>query len=47
MNTVDEMAEFVLLWDKLQSTELTETQDIIVWRWTANGMYSSKSAYRV
>jgi hypothetical protein len=47
MNTVDKMAEFMLLWDKLQSAELTETQDTIVWRWTANGMYSSKSAYRV
>lgn len=47
MNTADQIAEFVILWDKLQHIQLTNTSDTIAWRWTANGLYSSKSAYQI
>ena len=39
------MAEFVLLWEKVQEVHFTDNPDQIVWKWTANGMYSSKSVY--
>lgn len=47
MSTLDEMAEFVLLWDLVQQVSLNEQEDQISWRWTANAAYSSKSAYLV
>jgi hypothetical protein len=47
MNTADQIVEFVILWDKLQHIQLTDTSDTIAWRWTANGLYSSKSAYQI
>ena len=45
MNTVEEMAEFVTHWDLVQQVVLTDRSDEISWRWTADGAYSSKSAY--
>jgi hypothetical protein len=42
---VEEMASFVQLWDFVQSVQLTDQPDSIVWRWTADGTYSAKSAY--
>jgi mannosylglycoprotein endo-beta-mannosidase len=47
MSTADEIAEFILLWDKLQHIQLTDETDSITWRWTAHGNYTSKSAYSV
>jgi hypothetical protein len=44
MTCADEMAEFVLLWGKLQNMQLTEGHGR---RWTTNGEYTSKSAYEV
>ena len=41
------MAEFVLLWEKVQEVHFTDNPDQIVWKWTTNGMYSSKSVYDV
>jgi hypothetical protein len=46
MTTATEMAEFVSLWALVNEVELTETEDAVRWKWTANGHYSSKSAYR-
>ena len=46
MTTVQEMAEFVILWDLIQQVQLTDRTDEIRWRWTADGIYTSKSAYR-
>ncbi|CAM0909118.1 unnamed protein product [Alopecurus aequalis] len=38
--------EYLHLADMLHATVLTpDTQDSIVWRWTANGKYSARSAY--
>jgi len=45
MTTVQEMAEFVILWDLVQQVQLTDGTDEIRWRWTADGIYTSKSAY--
>jgi hypothetical protein len=47
MNTAEQMAEFVILWDMVQQIRLSDATDSILWRWTGNGLYSSKSAYRV
>lgn len=45
MQSADQMAEFVLLWELLQQVQLSSQQDIIRWRWTATGEYTAKSAY--
>jgi hypothetical protein len=46
MTTVDEMAEFAMLWEMVQEIQFTDRRDELRWRWTSNGEYSSKSAYR-
>jgi hypothetical protein len=43
----EEMAEFVNLWGLLQDVQLSDHPDSIRWKWTSNGLYSSKSAYTV
>ena len=45
MDSVELMAQFVVLWDVVQQIQLTDRPDEIVWRWSANGTYTSKSAY--
>jgi hypothetical protein len=45
MYSVEQMAEFVVLWDPEQQIQLVDRPDEIIWRWTANGCYTSKSAY--
>ena len=45
MQSVSEMADFVSLWDVVQDIQLTDQPDQITWKWTANGEYTSKSAY--
>jgi len=45
MDSVELMSQFVVLWDAVQQVQLTDRPDEIVWRWTANGAYTSKSAY--
>ena len=46
MTTVQEMAEFVILWDLVQQVQLTDKTDEIRWRWTADGIYTSMPAGR-
>ena len=41
------MAEFVLLREKVQEVHFTDNPDQIVWKWTANSLYSSKTVYDV
>ena len=43
--TVEQMADFVKLWDSIQAVQLTTEPDRIAWRWTADGVYTAKSAY--
>jgi hypothetical protein len=46
MTTVIEMAELVHLWGLVENIVLNEQEDTIRLRWTTNGCYSAKSAYR-
>ena len=39
MQTVEEMASFVRLWDLVQQVQLNNEPDSISWRWTADGSY--------
>ena len=47
MSTAEEMAEFVLLWERVQEVTFSDQADTITWKWSANGLYSSKSAYGI
>lgn len=33
MSTVEEMSEFIVLWDLVQNTSLSDSPDNITWRW--------------
>ena len=39
------MAEFVKLWDLVIAQQLNDQDDQILWRRTADGTYTTKSAY--
>ena len=42
------MREFVLLWQAISNVQgLNELDDTISWRWSADGEYSSSSAYKI
>jgi hypothetical protein len=46
--TQDEVSELVTLWETINDTRLiTGVEDGIKWRWTENGEYTTKSAYRI
>jgi len=47
MSSVEEMADFVALWDLVQDVQLTTEEDKITWKWTPDGSYTAKSAYEV
>jgi hypothetical protein len=48
VNTTEHMEEFVSLWIRIQAVHLPPcVRDSIIWRWTANGSYSTRSAYRI
>jgi hypothetical protein len=47
MNIAEEMAELIMLWEKLQSVHLVQDPDSIRWKWTTSGTYTAKSAYVV
>jgi len=47
MSTVEEMAEFVRLWDLVQDVHFSDAEDQIAWKFTADGHYTAKSAYEV
>jgi hypothetical protein len=47
MTTAEEMAELVNLWGLVQTVQLQQHEDTIMWRWTSNGMYTAKSAYQI
>jgi len=44
MSTAEEMAEYIMLWEVVQEVQFSQEPDQISWKWTANGLYSSKSA---
>lgn len=48
IQTAVEIHKYVLLWALVQQIELEDKrEDSIVWRWTEDGEYTSKSAYRI
>ena len=47
INTTEALHQFITLWEKLCLIQLTQQPDQIKWRFTADGNYSSGSAYAV
>jgi len=49
MESVEEMASFIRLWDLVQSVQLTNEPDAIKWKWTAHGDWRvlAKRAYNI
>ena len=48
ITTTVQVEEFVSLWIRLQNIQLTlGVRDSIVWKWTADASYSTRSAYRI
>jgi hypothetical protein len=44
--TVPAMREYLNVWDLVSQVQLGDSEDRLVWRWSPDGVYSSKSAYR-
>ncbi|KAF8779733.1 hypothetical protein HU200_002318 [Digitaria exilis] len=47
LSTTEEVNQYIELWSLLQEVQLGEQPDDISWRFSANGTYSSSSAYRI
>jgi hypothetical protein len=47
MESVQQMAEFIHLWDLVQQVQLSKQGNKIEWKWTANGECSAKLAYLI
>jgi hypothetical protein len=48
LQSSQEIHKFVKLWELLTGVHLVDnTEDTISWRWTTNGDYTTKSAYRI
>jgi hypothetical protein len=47
ISSTEEVQQFVMLWNLLRQVQLTEQPDNVIWRFTENGHYSSRSAYAV
>jgi hypothetical protein len=47
MTQAEEMAELITLWALVDEVQLQDREDVLRWRWTADGIYTSKSAYEV
>jgi hypothetical protein len=48
ITTATHIEEFVSLWLRIQNVQLFPgVRDSIIWKWTADGYYSTRSAYRI
>ena len=48
VDTVKELQEYVTLWEAVEHIQLEEnTEDSIIWWWTEDGEYTTKSAYAI
>jgi hypothetical protein len=47
IETSEQIAEYISLWNMVAQVHRTETPDKITWQFTGNGIYSGRSAYRV
>lgn len=46
--TAAEIQEYVLLWEAVQQIHIDTTrEDTVIWHWTTDGEYTSKSAYHI
>lgn len=41
------ISDFVYLWHAVRAVQLTDQPDKTLWRWTADGVYTAKSAYEM
>jgi hypothetical protein len=41
------IAEYLELWDELETIQLSDQPDKLIWRWTQDGCYSAQSAYKM
>lgn len=44
--SIPAIQEYLRIWDMLQLVQLNDSEDRLVWRWTADMIYTSWSAYR-
>uniref|UniRef100_A0A452Y136 Reverse transcriptase zinc-binding domain-containing protein n=1 Tax=Aegilops tauschii subsp. strangulata TaxID=200361 RepID=A0A452Y136_AEGTS len=42
---IHEIGQYLQLWHRIAGTTLSAEPDRLIWRWSANGVYSAKSAY--
>jgi hypothetical protein len=42
---IPEIGEYLLLWRRLESVQLTDQADAMTWKWNDSGVYSAKSCY--
>jgi hypothetical protein len=42
---IQEIGEYLQLWQRVEGTLLSQDPDHLRWKWTASGIYSAKSAY--
>jgi hypothetical protein len=48
ISTAEELHEFINLWMKIRTVNLSQSgKDEIIWKWTPNGEYTARSAYRI
>jgi len=45
--SVQELTDFLHLWAIVDSIQLSDQPNKTIWRWTADGVYSAKSAYNM
>jgi hypothetical protein len=45
--STDAIGEYLELWETMETVTLNDQPDKIVWRWTPDGSYSARSAYRM
>lgn len=45
--SISKISDYLHLWAKLENIQLVDRPDKVVWRWTNDGKYTSKSAYNM
>jgi hypothetical protein len=44
--SINAVVQYLRLWNELQSVHLGVGSDTVTWKWTPNGKFSSRTAYR-
>jgi hypothetical protein len=47
ITTTKEIDQFITLWTKIQTMQLTDQEDKVTWKLTADAKYSTKTAYEI